>query len=182
MSETALGEVVVKGYTLTEALGRITPALRDEITGMWLAEGVLPPAEAQRRVAEVVLIARAPDGSLAAVNTAYVAEIPGSDAHYWFYRTFVCPAHRGVWGLPRGMLRRAIDVLRAHRHPDRPRGVVAIIENARLMRKGSSAVIARSGMHLVGRDTQGHDVWCIRFDGEVPVAPAGLLAPTLRPR
>jgi hypothetical protein len=177
MSDATTGDVVIKGYRLTEVLGGITPQLRDEIAGMWLAEGVLPPAEAQRRVAEVVLIARAPDGSLAAVNTAYLALIPGTQSRFWFYRTFIRPAHRGVWGVPRHMLRLAIEALQRHPHPEQPLGVVAIIENERLMRKGASAVIERMGMHRVGRDAQGHDVWCVRFDGVVPVAPPGLLAP-----
>jgi len=181
MSDESSRDLVIKGYRLTAVLGQIPPALRDEIAGMWLAEGVLPPAEAQRRVAEVVLVARAPDGSLAAVNTAFVSVVPGTQSPYWFYRTFVRPAHRGVWGLPRRMLARAIEALRSHPHPDHPLGMIAITENERLMRKGAAAVIERMGMHRVGRNAQGQDVWCVRFDGTVPVAPPGLLAPPERP-
>jgi hypothetical protein len=170
-------DVGVGEYRLVEVMGRLTPDVRDEIVGMWTAEGAVAPAEAQRRVAEVVLMARAADGTVAGVNTAYVQKAPGTTANYWFYRMFLRPAHRGNWALPRAMYVHAIDVLRRQANPAQPKGVVAIVENPRLMRRAASATIAELGATRLGRDAQGRDVWCVNFDGSVPVAPPGLLRP-----
>ncbi|MFO1284836.1 MAG: hypothetical protein U1F51_20685 [Burkholderiales bacterium] len=177
MAEGGAIDVGAGEYRLVEVLGRLTPAVRDEIVGMWTAEGVVAPAEAQRRVAEVVLVARAADGTVAGVNTAYVQKAPGTSANYWFYRMFLRPAHRGNWALPRAMFVHAIEVLRRHPHPAHPLGLVAIVENPRLMRKAAAATVAELGATRLGRDAQGRDVWCVNFDGTVPVAPPGLLRP-----
>ena len=164
------------GYRLDEVLGRVSPSVRDEIVGMWLAERVLSPAEAQRRAAEVVVIARAADGEIAGVSTAYVAALGGSDRRYWFYRTFVRPSHRSVWAIAPRMFDLAVAALRAHEHPERPAGVAALVENRDLMRPAMREEIARAGMHRLGTDAAGRDLWCLNFDGSLPAAP-----PELRP-
>jgi hypothetical protein len=74
------------------------------------------PAEAQRRVAEVVVLARAADGELAGIATAYVAPLAGTDRPYWHYRTFVRPAHRAVWAIAPRMFDTRSPRLRAHDH------------------------------------------------------------------
>jgi len=92
-------------------------------------------------------------------------------------RTFVRPADRGIPGLTTAAFKAAVALLRDHPHPRSPRGVVAIVENAKLARRAAVARMKRVGLHLVGRDAQGRDVWCVKFDGTMPVAPAGLLKP-----
>ena len=165
------------GYRLDEVLGRLSPSVRDEVVGMWLAERVLAPAEAQRRAAEVVVLARAEDGEIAGVATAYVAALPGSDRRYWFYRTFVRPSHRAVWGIMPRMFDLAVAALRAHEHPERPLGIAAVVENRELMRPAIREEIARTGMHRLGLNAAGQDVWCMNFDGSEPAAPAGMRPP-----
>ena len=181
MDDDAPHALEIRGYRLEPVYGRVTPDVRDEIVGMWLAAGVLEPDEAKRRVDEVVFTIRAPSGVLAGVNTVYVKDVPGGTGAYYFYRTFLRPADRGVPGLALGALKAAIALLRdpphPHPHPHRPQGVVAIIENPRLMKRGPSERLRRAGLTLVGRDASGRDVWCVKFDGSVPVAPEGLLKP-----
>ena len=177
MADGTPSDIEIRGYRLTPVYGRVPPDVRDEIVGMWLAAGVLPPEEARRRVDEVVCTIRAPSGVLAGVNTVYVQDVPGTAGAYYFYRTFVRPADRGVPGLATGALKAAIAWLRGHPHPRKPLGVVAILENPKLMKRGPSARLRRIGLTLVGRDTAGRDVWCVRFDGAVPSAPEGLLKP-----
>jgi hypothetical protein len=165
------------GYRLDEVLGRVTPSVRDEVVGMWLAERVLPPAEATRRASEVVVVARAADGEIAGVSTAYVASFEGASSRYWFYRMFVRPSHRGVWAIVPRMFDLALAALRAHDHPERPLGIAALVENRELMRPATREEIARAGLHRLGADAAGRDVWCLHFDGSVPSAPAGLRPP-----
>ena len=177
MTDPSAGEIEIRGFRLTPVYGRVPPGVRDEIVGMWLAAGVLPPDEAKRRVDEVVVTIRNPSGALAGVNTVYVQDVPGGAGPYYFYRTFVRPADRGVPGIATAAFQAAVALLRHHPHPRVPRGVVVIVENPKLSRRGAVARMKRVGLHRVGRDAQGHDVWCLRFDGTVPVAPAGLLRP-----
>ena len=174
---TTPGDLDIRGYKLSNVYGRVPASVRDEIVGMWLAAEVLLPDEAKRRVDEVVYTIRHPSGVLAGVSTVYVGDVAGVVAPYYFFRMFVRPADRGVWGLPGGTLRATVALLRDLAHPRKPRGLVAIVENPRLMSRGPVARMRRYGFTLVGRDRQGHDVWCIHFDGTVPVPPAGLLTP-----
>ena len=177
MDERAPPDPEIRGYRLTPVYGRVSPDVREEIVGMWLAAGVLTPEEARRRVEEVVYTIRAPSGVLAGVNTVYVQDVPGTAGAYYFYRTFVRPADRGVPGLATGALKAAIAWLRDHPHPRAPLGVILIIETPKIMKRGPAARLRRAGLTLVGRDGADRDVWCVRFDGAAPVAPEGSLKP-----
>ena len=177
MSATGKRTTLPGGYAIEVVLGVVGPSLRDEAVGMWVSENALPAAEARRRSAELVAIARAPDGEIAAVNTAYVAALGGSTIRYWFYRTFVRPAHRTAWALVPALFEHAVAALRRHPHAESPVGIAAVIENPELARAGAREEIARAGLHRVGLDASGRDVWCIRFDGTVPERPPGLHDP-----
>jgi hypothetical protein len=177
MSAAERAVVELRGYRLTGVYGRLTSGERQAIVRMWIDAGVLPPAEAQRRVAEVVVTAQDPGGSLAGVNTVYVAETPGAAGPYYFYRTYIRPAHRGVRGVPTAMLELALAVLRGHSHAPAPLGVVIVAENPKLMRESAMRRLRALGFTLLGRDARGCDVWCLRFDGSTPVAPPGVVAP-----
>ena len=162
------------GYTIDEVYGRMPPSVRDEVLGMWMAERVLAPAEAQRRVAEVVVIARAADGEIAGIATAYVAPLAGTERPYWHYRTFVRPAHRAVWAIAPRMFDIAVAALRAQDVPQKPLGLALVVENRELMRPAMREEIARAGLTLLGADAAGRDIWSMHFDGSVPDAPAAL--------
>ena len=163
-----------RGYRLAGVCAGVAAEDARDVVRMWVDARVLAPAEAQRRVAELVVVVRAPDGAVAGVNTAYVADVPGDRGAFYFYRTFLLPAHRGVAGLPTRMLRLALAELRAHRHPRAPLGVVIITENPKLMRRAARARLESLGLHLLGRDARDCDVWCLRFDGTVPEPPPGI--------
>ena len=153
-----------RGYRLSGMYGRAPARDAADIVRMWIDAGVLLPAEAQRRVSEVVVVARA----------------PGDRGAWYFYRTYVRPEHRGVAGVPTRMVALALQELRVHPHPQAPRGVVIITENAKLMRRGAMSRLEGLGFHLLGSDARGLDVWCHRFDGAIPVAPPGIRRPDRR--
>lgn len=177
MSDKPKGTPLPGGYTMEVVLGRVGPSLRDEAVGMWVSENALAPPAARKRATELVAIARAADGEIAAVSTAYVAPLAESATPYWFYRTFARPAHRIAWALVPALFETATEALRSADHADRPAGIAAIIENPELARPGARAEIARAGLHLVGLDASGRDVWCLNFDGSVPERPTGLRDP-----
>ena len=178
MTTPATDEIEIHGYRLTPVYGRLQPGVRDEIVGMWLAAGVLSPDEASRRVEEVVIAIRSPAGAVAGVNTVYVQDVPGGGGAYYFYRTFIRAPDRGVPGVTTAAFKAAVALLREHPHPRAPRGVVLIVENPKLFRRAAVARMERLGLHRMGRDARGREVWCLNFDGTVPAAPEGLLRPS----
>lgn len=64
------------------------------VIAMWEAAGLLHPAERARRVHEVHLVARGPDGDLAGVTTCWLDCSTQLGMDVWFYRAFVPEAHR----------------------------------------------------------------------------------------
>ncbi len=123
-----------RGYRLKLVHGCLETAEASAIIAMWLAAGVLSPAEAQRRVAEVVLTVHDPADLVVGVNTVYPARLQAEGPTYYFYRTFLLPEARGLSGLPRAMLALAIVHLRWR--SEGHAGMVAVTENPKLMRRG----------------------------------------------
>lgn len=71
-----------------------TSITTEEIVALWTSEAGLSPAEAERRLSELLLVGIAPDGSVAGISTSYLAPNPQLQADLWYYRTFVPDAHR----------------------------------------------------------------------------------------
>ena len=65
-----------------------------DVIALWETEGVLEPEERERRVHEVHLVARGPDGDLAGLSTAYLDWSTQLGMDLWHYRAFVPTAHR----------------------------------------------------------------------------------------
>ena len=84
---------LTRGYEITpraEAEG-LEPA---RIADLWLAEDALSPAEAGRRVQEVCMVGRGPEGELAGVSTAYLAYNERLRSPMWHVRVFSGSRHR----------------------------------------------------------------------------------------
>ena len=169
--------VDVDGYRLVAVYGRIDADLHRRIQRMWVDEGALPPDAARRRVDEVVVVMLAPGGEVAGVNTAYVSKATGDVASWYCFRTFVRAAHRGLPLVVSRAFTMAVDELRAFPHPHRPVGLLAILENPKLSNAGPGKRMERLGLRWLGQDRGGRQVWGLRFDGEVPSMPAGLVDP-----
>lgn len=69
----------------------------DGVRRLWIDEGALDPQTADRRLAEVLLVATAQDGDLAAVSTVFLSFEPQLRLDLWFFRTYVAAAHRRSW-------------------------------------------------------------------------------------
>lgn len=165
-----------QGYRLHIVHGRLLLTDAEDIIAMWLTAGVLPPAEARRRVLEVVCLVRDPEGKAVGVNTVYVNRLSPDGPSYYFYRTFLLPEARGLAGLPRAMLRQTLDFLSAQVGPSDPVGLVVVTENPKLMRRAAMAALGELGLDRVGKDARGCDIWCRRFDGSAPRIEASALA------
>lgn len=157
--------VLFKGYRLTNVYGRLGTEATEEVVRMWLKAGVLNEVEARRRCQEVVYTLHDPENSLVGVNTVYIADFITPGQPYYFYRTFIRDADRGVSGLPRTMLSLALAFLKLYPHPRRPAGLAIVTENPKLMRRGAMAILTALGLHRLGRNPRGNDVWYVNFDG-----------------
>jgi hypothetical protein len=65
-----------------------------DVVELWVREQALPPAEAQRRVGEIILIAVDPPGRPVGITTAYLQFNAQLRAELWYIRAFVSHAHR----------------------------------------------------------------------------------------
>ena len=75
---------------------QVTPELAQELVAFWQEQkAVLDPATAQRRVDQVVCIARDADGALCGVGTALLKIIPRLRQPTYYYRQFFAKALRG---------------------------------------------------------------------------------------
>ncbi len=154
------------GYRLSRVHGCLDPTTARAIIAMWQSHNVLSPAEAQRRVTEVVYVAHDSRGDVIGVNTVYTALRPDDGLTYYFYRTFIRPGMRGNIGLLRTMLLLTYGYLKASRQG--PVGLLLVTENPKLMRLGVALRLARRGFHRLGKDAAGRDVWGLNFDGGAP--------------
>lgn len=157
-----------RGYRLEVVRGRLGRDTAEAIIQMWLVAGALSPAEARRRVQEVVCVLRDPAGKLVGVNTVYAARLPGQERPYHFYRTFLLRTARGITAVPRCMLRLAVDHLRGTERANGAQGLVVVTENPKLMRRGAMTALSELGLERIGRDARGCDVWCLHYDGSQP--------------
>jgi hypothetical protein len=66
----------------------------DDVLEMWTREDAMPPAEAQRRVHEVLMVALDSNDRVAGVSTVFLARNMQLGMDLWYYRTYVVVDHR----------------------------------------------------------------------------------------
>lgn len=64
------------------------------VLDLWAREDVVPPAEAQVRIAEVLLVGVDREDGVVAVSSGYLRRNPQLAMNLWYYRAFVARAHR----------------------------------------------------------------------------------------
>jgi hypothetical protein len=159
----------VELFAEQEAIG---PA---DVVDLWVREANLTPAEAERRIAEVVVVATDRDARPAAVSTAYLAHNDQLGAELWYVRTFVAAAHRRTL-LATAVVRRARDHLagRFAQGLER-RGIGAAFEaESELLRRGDPrAVWTRTESVFIGVNARGDHVRVHYFPGVLAPEPPG---------
>lgn len=129
----------------------------DELVGFWLAHKALPnEQEARARLGQVVMYARAADGTIAAVCTAVPQAPPQLGQPVYFYRSFVAPAWRQSLVVFR-LLKKAVALLEEHaRQHDWPCiGVLLELENQRFGEKGRMPVWPGIDFIYIGKSPRG---------------------------
>ncbi len=155
-------------YRLHNAWQSIDDALGEEVIDFWQRHGALPSADiARQRLAEIVLLARAGDETLAAVSSVKVRAHPGLGHKFYSFRCFVAPDHRRSL-LAARLICGAFDFFdqkfRAGANPD-VIGMIAEVENRVLNREHNQAIWPHSGFVFVGYDSAGRHVRVRYFQG-----------------
>ena len=149
----------MSSHTIEPCWQAVTPALASEIIALWQGEAaIVDSAEAARRVAESVCVARDGAGRLVAVATAQRRAIPFLGQPMYYLRAFLArPVRRGL--LAHRLLRACQDALAADAASASPAsdaiGLFLELENPVFAREGDRAVWRRSGMIYAGRTPRG---------------------------
>lgn len=128
-----------------------------DIVQMWVREGVLDAAEAQRRLTEVLLVGADRTGRVAGVGTAYLRGNERLRAQLWHYRTFVAPMHRRS-NLAAAMAVAARDHLseRFRSGEDRSAtGILFRVQSEILKRHVPQAIWPQTRFVFIGEDARG---------------------------
>lgn len=140
---------------------QVDATLAAEVRDLWTRAAVLAdPDELQRRVQDVVCVARDAAGALVAIATAQPGLVPFLGEELYHFRLFVAPSARART-LPDRMLRLAQQVLAADAASAAPAsaaiGLFIVLENPRFAKLIRRAVWRRSGMIYGGRTPSGHE-------------------------
>ena len=154
------------GYRI-EPLARSAAISTDDVLAFWAREGVLPPAEAQRRAQEVQLVATDPGDSVVGVSTAYLQRVGRLGMNLWHYRTFVGEARRES-NLAGALILSNLELLE-HRFTSgediRGPGMIFVLENEGLKRHLNQAVWPATGFAFIGENQRGDPIRVRYFEG-----------------
>ena len=153
-------------YALQSVYSAMNPELSQEIIAFWASnQAIGDPREAERRVAEVVCVARNPSGEIVGVNSVYEGALGEPPRKYYFYRLFIREQDR-VFGLAGRMRIICSDRLRSEAAINGVLGLALVTENVKLMTVALRRLLHRSGWQYLGREALGRDVWKIDFGSD----------------
>lgn len=141
---------------------RLDEPQRSAVIALWTQAGVLPMAEAVRRVDEISALIL--DGqALIGVSTAYLHPLAGTDTPYFHLRSFILPQHRGCNATRKQLMQTNFTGLREH--ASQAQGLVIELENPKLARLGANTnYLHRRGYRYHGQSPRGLPLWYVRFD------------------
>ena len=147
--------------------GGIDAEAREEVYKIWVGAAGLKPEEANRRMGEIILLARHRQAGIIGIATAVKTFVSRLQNNLYTYRCFVVPDFRTP-GLETLMIVKAKEILaqQAHQDGDKPCvGIVVVVQNELLKRHWRQAVWPGSEMLYIGDSPEGHHVRVGYFKG-----------------
>ena len=156
-----------------ELLAETDAATHDDVLGLWEREAVLPPAEAGRRVHEVLLVATEEKGGVVGVSSAYLSRNPQLRMSLWNYRAYVAEAHRSSNLAVRLAVegRELLEKRFVSGEDARALGIVYEVENEGLKTYFNRALWLPAGVTFIGENERGDHVRVRYFAGAVAPGP-----------
>ena len=145
----------------------------DDLVAMWTREGVLPEAEARRRVDEVMLVAIADDGELAGVTTRYLQHNEQLRMDLWYVRAFTAEAYRKS-AIATALAVRGREYLEQRfvsGTDTRAAGLIYEVESELLKRIFPNAIWKPADVLFIGENAQGAHVRVHYFPGALAPEP-----------
>ena len=144
-----------------------------DVVELWIAEAGLSRVEADRRVAEILLVATDRERRLIGVSTTYLERNRQLRADMWYLRVFVAAAHRrSQVGLELARISRDHLVRRFVDGSDRRGlGIIFEIENEMLKRSIPQAIWPRLRFAFIGETAHGSHVRVYYFPGALAPDP-----------
>jgi hypothetical protein len=173
LAETRTADYSLEDRYRIEPLGEARGATPDDVLALWHREGALPPAEAQRRVHEVLLVAIERAEGVVGVSTACLRRNPRLRMDLWQFRVFVTQAHR-MSSLALLLAVRARDLLERRfvtGEDTRAGGIVYEVEHEGLKRHFNGALWPRTDFTYIGENTRGDHVRVHYFPGALAPVP-----------
>jgi hypothetical protein len=155
------------GFAFVTCWQALTPHDAEAVRNFWRGEGALDDGSAiDKRLAQVVMCARAPGGEVAGVSTAIALLQPRFGQPMYYYRAFVDRKWRTT-ALVRELMNRSNDLLEAYaRERGFPCiGVLLELENAGFYRALRKPVWWNPRFYYVGKSERGLEVRAYYFDG-----------------
>ena len=146
----------------------------EDLIGLWTSEARLSEDEARRRIDEVLLVSGAPDGTLAAISTAYIDRDPVLELDVWNYRTLVAAQHReaNLAATMAVICRDHLEHLYVSGAETRPAGVLSEVHSA-VLKQLDLAEWRQTGFTFIGEDARGSHIRIHYFPGApAPPPPA----------
>ncbi len=157
-----------KSYSIKNVFQNIDSVTRTEIIELWTSNEVLNVAEAHKRAHEVLFTITNPSGRLCGVNTVYVHSFRAKDNNYYYMRAFIRKEDRGVWGLLLSVTTKTLSFLETYpSSASPPKGILIIVENRKIWRKGYRRYLERHGWNYLGMGPKGNHIWYQNFDGSL---------------
>ena len=160
------GPAVDSGYRI-EPFSEQDRVTGEDVVAFWTKEGALDLREAQRRVAEILLVASDRVGRPVGVSTTVLRRIDQLRADLWYARVFVGAAHRRSH-LAIGLALGARDWLArrfASGEDRRAIGIVFEVESEVLKRFFPQAIWPRTEFAFIGETSTGSHVRVFYFPG-----------------
>jgi len=148
----------IEGYDIINVWIHKTPDLKKEIIDFWIKEKALPSVEAaEKRVEQVIAIARDKNGEIAALSSVYEKFSNHLENFFYFYRNYVSPGARKA-NLGAAMLLAVRDFLESNyinKIKTRAIGMMVEVENKALQTYKNDAVWPLSKMVYIGKNEKG---------------------------
>jgi hypothetical protein len=160
------GPAAGTGYRI-EPFAEQERVTEEDVVAFWTQEGALAASEAQRRVAEILLVASDGAGRPVGVSTTVLRRIDQLRADLWYTRVFVGAAHRRshlAIGLALGVRDRLARRF-ASGEDRRAIGIVFEVESEILKRFFPQAIWPRTGFAFIGESSAGSHVRVFYFPG-----------------
>ena len=169
--QDGLSERVPPGYRI-DLFAEQDAFSADELIDLWTNDGRLDEADARRRIDEVLLVSAAPDGTLAAISTAYIDRDPVLELDVWNYRTLVAKEHReaNLAATMAVICRDHLEYLYVSGAETRPAGVLSEVHST-VLKQLNLAEWRQTGFTFIGEDAQGSHIRIHYFPGALAPPP-----------